>query len=61
MDTVVLMHENYLCYVSQVSRMRSLVSKESVVRCQWGNETQKFGIKKDDKAQISTVKRDTSG
>ena len=37
--------------------MKGSVSKETVLRCRWGNETIKFGIKQVDKSQISTVER----
>ena len=34
-----------------------LVSKETVVLCQWGSETIQFGVKQVDEGQISTMKR----
>jgi len=37
--------------------VKGSVSKESVVQCQWGYETQEFGIKKVENPQISTIKK----
>ena len=34
--------------------MKGLISKETLVRCRWGSETRKSGIKRVDKGQIIT-------
>ena len=35
--------------------VKSLVSEETKVPCQWGGETRTFGIKRVDKGQISSL------